>query len=76
MNSKLEVLTLESPRWKEFTDALDVALMRHGCDARSLRNAKRVMAAMGGIDIPASLAFFESRGGFCDCEIFLNVEPW
>ena len=38
------------------------------------RYAKAAMAAMGGIDIEATLAFFESRGGYCDCEILLNVE--
>jgi hypothetical protein len=77
MNSKLEVLTPESARWDEFAVALEVALMEHGCTADTdRRNAKRVMTAMGGIDIPKSLAFFESRGGYCDCEILLNVDDW
>lgn len=42
-------------------------------NAENPRCAERIMAAMGGIDIPASVAFFRSRGGFCDCEILLNI---
>ena len=35
MTSKLEVLATESTRWDDFVDALEVALMEHGCDART-----------------------------------------
>jgi hypothetical protein len=38
------------------------------------RYAKQVMIAMGSIDIPASIEFFQEHGGFCDCEILLNVD--
>jgi hypothetical protein len=33
------------------------------------------MTEMGNVDIPASIAFFEEHGGYCDCEILLNVDP-
>ena len=70
--SRLEVLTPESPRWDQFADRLaDVALP---CD-HSFRLAKQIMADMGNIDIPASVRFFEEHGGYCDCEIMLNVDP-
>jgi hypothetical protein len=26
-----------------------------------------------GVDIPATLAYFEDHGGYCDCEVLLNV---
>jgi hypothetical protein len=32
------------------------------------------MSEMGGVDIPASLEYFEEHGGYCDCEILLNVD--
>jgi hypothetical protein len=83
-----EVLTTESPRWDEFANKLDSAIAALGCDGdesegpnpdqpnpNHYRHAKQIMTAMGDIDIPASLAFFESRHGFCDCEILLNVDP-
>ena len=84
-----EVLTPESPRWDEFADALagawhDPRWHRKSDDAptrlfrrkgNEYQYAKRIMAKMGGIDIPASLEFFKSKGGYCDGEILLNVDP-
>lgn len=29
---------------------------------------------MGGIDIESTMEFFNSHGGYCDCEILFNVE--
>jgi hypothetical protein len=73
-----EVLTPESPRWEQFIAMLDI-MLGSGCDGDAgdlvHRHAKAVMTAMGGIDIEAGLDFFESRGGYCDCEILLNVVP-
>ncbi len=34
------------------------------------------MAEMGDADIPGTIAFFEAHGGYCDCEILLNVDPY
>ena len=39
------------------------------------RLAKRTMAAMGDVDVPGSIAYFEAHGGHCDCEILMNVDP-
>jgi hypothetical protein len=75
-----ETLTPESLRWNEFTGALDEALTATGCggDAppHAHSHAKKIMAEMGNIDVEGSLEFFEARGGYCDCEILLNVDPW
>jgi Protein of unknown function (DUF2695) len=83
-NTMPEVLTPENPRWEQFTAAmLDSMKSMELCDgdARQAepdkvhRHAKAVMTAMGDIDIAATLAFFEAHGGYCDCEILLNVDP-
>jgi hypothetical protein len=83
-NTMPEVLTPENPRWEQFTAAmLDSMESMELCDgdARQAepdkvhRHAKAVMTAMGDIDIAATLAFFEAHGGYCDCEILLNVDP-
>jgi hypothetical protein len=84
----LEILTPQSLRWNEFADALNEALTEgldeglpgrcegdhgqagdraHGC-------AKHVMRRMQDVDIEGSLAFFQQHGGYCDCEILLNVD--
>jgi hypothetical protein len=79
------VLTPESPEWEEFASALDASLGRWGCDGDGTgefdpgcvhRRAKAVMTAMGGIDIEETLEYFKDHGGYCDCEILLNVDPW
>jgi hypothetical protein len=36
--------------------------------------AERILGSIPDIDIPATLAFFEQHGGYCDCEIVANVE--
>jgi hypothetical protein len=38
------------------------------------RYAEAVMAELGGIDIAGTLEFFRQHGGYCDCEIMLNVD--
>jgi hypothetical protein len=77
-----EILTPGSPRWEQFLDALDAMLGEKGCDGDGMgdfnpahihRHAKTVMRSMGNVDIAGSLAYFEAHGGYCDCEILLNV---
>jgi hypothetical protein len=85
----LEVMMPENPRWEKFANAL-YQLMEWDengwkCDGDEIQNpehlelvhrrAKAVMALMGGIDIEKSLSFFKEHGGYCDCEILLNVDP-
>jgi hypothetical protein len=76
--SEAEVLRPGSPRWPQFIEQLESMIALHGCDgARGEtvhRRAKLVMCNMGCIDIDASLAYFEENGGYCDCEILLNVD--
>lgn len=85
MNTKqaAEILTPNSVRWEAFTEALNLAVQVNGCAGGYFpkakprkqwhRQAKRVMTEMGEIDIPGSLAYFEAHGGYCDCEILMNL---
>ena len=78
-----KILTPDSDRWGSFTEALGDAVQVNGCDGDRLqavpgehhRLAKRIMTAMGDVDISASIAYFEAHGGHCDCEILMNVDP-
>ena len=36
------------------------------------RHAKAALSVLG-FDVESSLAFFKEHGGFCDCEIMLNI---
>jgi hypothetical protein len=67
-----EVLTPTSPRWDEFCGQLSVAVLSAGCK-HGFDHARRIMDAMGAINIPESLSYFRQHGGFCDIEILLNV---
>ena len=78
----LEVLTPESARWDEFADRLFWIITADGnlrCDGDREPNvhryAKQIMSEMGSVNIPASIEFFQEHGGYCDCEILLNVDP-
>ena len=73
MKTQSAVLTPAHPRWSEFVDQLNAAGEAMGCD-RTHRHARQVMSGMGNVDIAGSLEYFEERGGYCDCEILLNVE--
>jgi hypothetical protein len=75
----------ENPRWAEFLERLQGP---GGCDFKKDGNgeitwrckggkdktlATAIMQSMSDVDVPASLAYFERHGGFCDCEIVLNT---
>jgi hypothetical protein len=34
---------------------------------------KRVLKLMGHVDVEASIDFYKQHGGYCDCEVMLNV---
>ena len=72
-----EILTPESPRWHQFVDDLCKAMrISDGecrCDGDSgpytYRYAKRVLTEMRDVSIPATLAYLDNGGTFCDCSI-------
>jgi hypothetical protein len=78
-------MTMDHPRWAEFLDRLDGP---EGVDAQESdagfrfcchhdhRFARRILARMGldRAEVAASVEWFELHGGFCDCEVLLNVE--
>lgn len=78
-------MTLDDPRYPEFLDRLagpEGCNLRdnggtdcsHGTDTRHTQAILRDMG-LNTAEIKSSLAYFSARGGFCDCEIVLNVNP-
>lgn len=77
------LITPDHPRWGEFLDRLTGPL---GLDVRAggwncaggedKRHSRRLLVAMGlpPAAVDANLAFFERHGGYCDCEVWMNVE--
>lgn len=64
-----DVMVPGHPRWIEFIDALSQAAICR----RNTANAERVLATMGGIDVPASIDALRVLDGRCDCEIVFEV---
>jgi hypothetical protein len=81
--AKLIVLmTPDHPRWREFCDRLAGP---DGCDFSEDRTwkcaggtnkdfAAAILEDMGEVNVPLTLSYFESHGGYCDCEILFNVD--
>ena len=85
---RLPLMTPRHPRWLEFWWQLKGAegvrlelgpargeYRSHCAGGTDKRYARKILAAMGGVDIEGSLTYFEMHGGYCDCEILLNVDP-
>jgi len=72
-DAETAVMTPINPRWDAFAERLAKALRAEGCDASSLRLSEKLLAGMDGIDVARSVEFFRANGGYCDCEVLVNV---
>ena len=78
--TKKEIMTPTHSQWEKFMERLQEACkgrdaegnIAYYCDG-TLKNARRVLEGMDRIDVEKSLEYFQDFGGFCDCEIGLNV---
>ena len=83
-----EILNTEHPKFTEFcerlegpegcnfkqTDPKDDSSITWKCKGLMNKSlACKILKTMDGIDIPATLRYFEDHGGHCDCEILFNV---
>jgi len=84
----MDVMQSEHPRWEEFVErttmaiagsvtGIDVDAALRGCNGHRLggalfESAWAVLAYMD-MDVERSIEFFEAHGGFCDCEVMLNI---
>lgn len=76
----IELMTPDHPRWDEFANALAEAINAQEAPGVSdckhdFSSTQRILADMGGFDVEETLAFFEENGGYCDCEVLINVDP-
>ena len=74
----------DHPKWSEFyrrlegPDGCNFRERTWDCTAESDRpHARKILTAMGftQVQIEATLHYFSSKGGVCDCEILFNVAP-
>ncbi len=74
------VLTPESLMWCGFRPRLSQALLEHegrqinsNCN-QDLDHTIKILKSLPGIDVDETIQLFMELGGFCDCEILMNVE--
>lgn len=65
------VMTNGHPQWSEFIGRL--SRVAGQCDSKTLSHSSAILQTMGGFDVEKSLEFFRQHGGYCDCEVLMNV---
>lgn len=68
----MEIITKQSPRWGEFIKHLDNLLSEWDCKM-DLEQTQKALGQMNNVDTEETLQFLRSKGGFCDCEVMMNV---
>lgn len=72
-----ETMTPNHPRWVEFYCHLAESLeqkcrkRRRQCN-HTTDTSIEILNSMG-MDVDTSLAYFAEHGGYCDCEVLMNV---
>ena len=67
-----DILTTDHILWDEFANQMRE---REECDGTTkyARSILERMAETAPIDIESTLNWLKNKGGYCDCEILLNV---
>lgn len=77
-----EILTTASPRWDEFIRMLagpeglnfEEDSIKKCSSATDRPISRKILESMGNVDIEGTLQYFEDHGGYCECEILMNVD--
>lgn len=72
-SSRAALVPLDRPQLKALLDHVEPAVEAHGCD--HTRRAADTWAVQHGVDLPALHVALEEYGGYCDCEVVMNVQP-
>jgi hypothetical protein len=68
------IMTPDHLEWEEFCNILNDRINLYGCDAETLTQAEYILSKyFPNIDVEKSLEYFREHGGYCDCEILMNV---
>jgi hypothetical protein len=67
------LMPLDRPQLESLLDHVDAAVASRGCD--HTRKATDDWATQHGVELSRLHAGLEEYGGFCDCEVVMNVDP-
>lgn len=73
-----EIMDQDHPHWQHFRQLLRWQIWPRGqksCPGMKSKplTEKILKKHFPTVDIPATMDFFEQKGGYCDCEVLLNV---
>ena len=66
-------LPMPEDKFIQLFEILDAKLHAHGCD-HDLKLTEQILSNLGVKDVLSVLAWLEEQGGYCDCEVMMNVE--
>lgn len=67
------LMPLDRPRLESLLDYVDAAVAAEGCDHS--RKVTDAWATQHSVDLDRLHEGLEEYGGFCDCEVVMNVHP-
>ena len=77
---KREILTPSHRYWNAFSYRLNQMINTHiegkpqfNCK-HDLSNTTKILKSLPNIDVEESLSLLQDLGGFCDCEVLINVQ--
>lgn len=68
----LDMMNKQHPRWQNFLELVNILLAYNDSCPGDLSLAKFVLERER-VDVEKSLEYLQDNGGFCDCEILMNV---
>ena len=66
-------LPMSKDKFIQLFELLDDELHEHGCD-HSLKLTEQILSNLEVKDVLSVLAWLKEQGGYCDCEVLMNVE--
>ncbi len=66
-------LPMSEDKFIQLFEILDAKLHARGCD-HDLKLTQQILVNLSAKDVSSVLAWLKEQGGYCDCEVMMNVE--
>ena len=66
-------LPMSEDKFIQLFELLDAQLHAYGC-GHSLKLTEQILSNLDVKDVLSMLAWLKEQGGYCDCEVMMNVE--
>ena len=79
MEDQTEILTHKHKYWGALRYRLLNTLIEYQngkevlCCFRDLRNTRKILKSLPGIEVEGSVEYLQKHGACCDCEVIMNV---